>query len=118
MEILDYRFRIEDVVAEDVVIITTTSSRLRRRGRGSGQREVPRVSSAEELQRVFHDFLAAQLATGEVIEDQLAVFFEESATLRDAGDVAVFELEPPVRFEFVESCCARQGPGRSCFQIG
>ena len=69
-----------------------------------GEGEVRWVSRAEEEEGVFHGLFAGEFATGEISKDVLAVFFVEGFALADAGDIARFKLEPPVWFEFAESC--------------
>ena len=61
------------------------------------EREILRVPRAEELQRHLHYLLGAELATGEIIQDFLAVIAEELFTLCDALRVRPLQLEPPVR---------------------
>ena len=62
-----------------------------------------RISSAEELEGMFHDLFACQLAAWEVVEYQLAILLEKGFPLRDTGNVSAFELEPPILFQLAES---------------
>lgn len=60
------------------------------------------------MKGVFHDLFAGQFAAREVIEYQLAMVFVKLFSLRDPGYVVVFQLKPPIGFQFVKSLTSRQ----------
>ena len=93
MQIFGHRRRLKQTVVEDVAV-----------GIGVREREIHRVARTKELQGVFHNFLAAELAAGEVLQDRFAVFGVEGFALGDAGDVRLLELEPPIGLHVAEGC--------------
>lgn len=88
---VDYGCSFQWAIVEDVTL-----------GGFSGEREILRVAGDDELKSHFHDFFAGEFTAGEVIEDELPVLGEEAFALSDAVDVALVELEPPIRFELCE----------------
>lgn len=48
-----------------------------------------RISSAIKLKSVFHDFFAAEFATWKIIENQLAVFFEQFLSIGNASGITL-----------------------------
>ena len=91
MHATDDGFGFEDAVVEDVAGV----------GRMS-EGKVLGIASTEKLQGHFHELFACELATREVVENELAVFRKEGDSGSDGLGVVAFELQPPVRFKFRE----------------
>ena len=86
-------YRVDDGIGIENAVVEDMPRR-----RVMAEREVPRISRAQELQRHFHQLFASQFAAREVVEDLFAMFRVEALTLGDSCSVVAFEFEPPVCF--------------------
>lgn len=68
------------------------------------QREILRIPRADELEYHLHELFTCEFGAREPLQDSFAVLGVELFALGDSLFVSLFELNPPVGFEFGEGC--------------
>ena len=68
------------------------------------QREILRIPRADELEDHLHELFTCELGAWEPLQDSFAVLGVEFLALGDPLFVSLFELDPPVGFQFGEGC--------------
>ncbi len=68
------------------------------------QREILRIPCADKLEYHLHELFTCEFRAREPLQDGFAVLSVEFFALGDSLFVSLFELNPPVGFEFGEGC--------------
>lgn len=68
------------------------------------QMEVLRVPRTEELKCHLHEFFTREFGAGKPLQDRFPMLGVQAFALGNARDVRAFQFEPPVGFQFRESC--------------